>query len=133
MWHGREPEGITYEAEQGHAEILVRDLGLQQVHAVFTPRVKESKFDNEGSDEDDRVSSEESSRDRGFVARANFLAQDRSELMFLVKEASRSMANPTLKEWDKVKRIGRFLKGAPREQQLLKWQEKTQDCNVFGL
>ena len=48
------------------------------------------------------------------VARANYLAQDRSDIGFAVKELSRSMAKPTECDMAKLKRLGRYLKGCPR-------------------
>ena len=36
---------------------------------------------------------------RGMVARANYLAQDRSDIRFAVKELCRAMSSPTSKDW----------------------------------
>ena len=51
---------------------------------------------------------------RAVTARLNFLARDRPELQFSVKEACRCMSAPTVAAWTRVKRIGRFLINAPR-------------------
>ena len=46
--------------------------------------------------------------------RANYLAEDRPEIKFSAKEAARHMAEPSVLGMDAVKRIVRFLIGAPR-------------------
>ena len=35
-------EGITYEADQRHAEIIVQEMNLKKANAVSTPAVPES-------------------------------------------------------------------------------------------
>ena len=51
---------------------------------------------------------------RGVAARWNYLAQDRVDLKFATKEASRRMARPRLADWALLKRLRRYLLGAPR-------------------
>ena len=41
------------------------------------------------------LSNSESTRFRAIVARSNYLAQDRSDIMFSVKELTRHMSNPS--------------------------------------
>ena len=50
---------------------------------------------------------------RSCVARANYLAQDRADIAYAVKEACRDMANPTASSWEKVKRVVIDLNGEP--------------------
>ena len=51
---------------------------------------------------------------RALSARGNFLAQDRVDISFSSKELCREFAQPTRKSYDRLKRMGRFLIGAPR-------------------
>ena len=51
---------------------------------------------------------------RALAARANYLATDRADIQYAVKEICRGMANPTRGDWRKLKRLGRFLIGRPR-------------------
>ena len=51
---------------------------------------------------------------RGAAARGNYLAADRIDAQFACKEVCRYMAKPTLHSWKSLKRICRFLNGAPR-------------------
>ena len=46
---------------------------------------------------------------RAITARGMYLSQDRSDIQYAVKETSRSMSCPKLSDWEKLKRIGRYL------------------------
>ena len=48
-------------------------------------------------------SPEETTRYRAITARANYLAADRPDLMYAVKELCRGMAKPTKMHWHKLK------------------------------
>ena len=72
------------------------------------------------------------------TARANYLAQDRTEIRFAVKELSRRMANPRVKDINAMKRLARYLVGAPRmvtiyqNQERMKYIESWSDSNWAG-
>ena len=51
---------------------------------------------------------------RSAAARANYLAQDRPDVMFAAKEVCRLMASPTEGSWAALKRMCRYLAGLPR-------------------
>ena len=46
---------------------------------------------------------------RAISARANYLGQDRSEIQFSVKELCRAMSCPKEDDWNKLKRLSRYL------------------------
>ena len=48
------------------------------------------------------------------AARANYLAQDRSDIQYSVKEISRHQATPSTQGMLKLKRLGRYLTKASR-------------------
>ena len=74
-------EGIEYEADQRHAEIIVEHLGLSgNSKSVGTPSAKR------GNENDTALSSEEATAYRALVARANYLSQDRVDIGYVVKE-----------------------------------------------
>ena len=56
----------------------------------------------------------EATRFRAIAARANALAADRADIQYAVKEICRRMAKPVAGDWQKLVRLGRYLKGAPR-------------------
>ena len=69
---------------------------------------------------------------RSVVAKANYLAADRSDVHFAVKECAKGMSNPTEGDWTKLKRLGRYLKGKPRVVVHYAWQEATSKVTVFS-
>ena len=72
-------EGIIYEADQRHADIIIRDLGLEQSNPVVTPGEKKELK------EDQPLSPGEASVYRAIVARCFYLSQDRSDICYAVK------------------------------------------------
>ena len=65
------------------------------------------------------------------MARANYLAQDRSDIQYAVKELSRTMSEPTIGCWEKFKRLGRYLVGRTRAVQLFPYQEAASRLHVY--
>ena len=133
-------KGIVYEPDQRHVEMIVRDLGLETAGSVLTPGTR-AEHDVasapsgmpsiELEDEPELMSAEDSTRFRGLAARCNYLAQDRADIQFACKEASRRMARPRCGDWQLLKRIGRYLVGAPRYEQLFAWQSRPSHIHVF--
>ena len=64
--------------------------------------------------EEAEMSASDATRYRAIVARCNFLAIDRPDLMFAAKECSRKMARPQNGDWAALKRMGRYLIARPR-------------------
>ena len=90
--------GVTYEADPRHAELIIKDLSLEKAKSVTTPGTKE-----EGRTKDDNhqpLETSKASEYRAIVARMNYLAADRPDIAFAVKEAAREMSNPTNGGWN---------------------------------
>ena len=101
-------EGINYEADQRHAELIIEGMGLNESsNTVVTPGIKR--------EEDDRkLDKERATTFRALVARANYLARDRTDVQFAVKELCRNMSDPKEADWTALKRLARYLVGKPR-------------------
>ena len=129
--------GLEYEPDQRHAEILIKEFGVTK--AVATPGLKDEckkasdpteyneengQCDNfkKSNDEAQLLNKTDAKRFRGCAARANYLAQDRPDIQFSVKEITRSMANPRDADWCLLKRLARYLLGAPRAVHKFHWQ-----------
>ena len=132
--------GIAYEPDQRHAEMVVRDLGLEQAKAVATPGTKDDQALASTPEvsiavaiEDDPrlLIADEARLYRGVAARCNYLAQDRVDIQYPCKECSRRMARPRQGDWAALKRIGRYFKGSPRLIQHFRWQEMPKTVDVF--
>ena len=80
--------------------------------AMITPAIAKNKNElNVGIEE---LSPKQTSLHRAMVARANYLAQDRTDIRFAVKELSRWMSKPRVRDLESLKRLARYLIGANR-------------------
>ena len=92
--------GIEFEADPSHVEKILEEMGMEDCNSSAVPG-----------------SHEETWRYRSVVARANYLAQDRPDIRYAVKELCRRMSEPDLRDWRALKKLCRYLRGRPREQQ----------------
>ena len=105
---------IIYEADQRHAEIIIDEMGVRNGRTAKTPGEKD-KLESENG-EDEELSGSEATMYRALAARANYVAADRPDVQFSVKEICRKMAVPVRRDWGKLKRLARYLVGCPRVQ-----------------
>ena len=106
-------DGIQYEADQRHADIVVEELGLKDSKPVSTPGSK-GDVDRMLLEFGEKLGPAESTQYRALAARLNYLATDRPDIQFATNEVARHMATPTTGNWLLMKRLGRYLKGSPR-------------------
>ena len=125
-----EPDGYTYEPDQRHAEIIIEQMGVKDSRSVKTPGVKEEGDDVQNDEEE--LPREESGMYRAIAARSNYLAADRSDIQFAVKEICRSMSKPTRQCWSKLKRLAKYLAGKPRVVQRFKWQKEGKSIGIYS-
>ena len=79
----------------------------------------------EGEETSAELVGAEATRFRAVAARANYLAADRPDIQYAVKEICRTMAKPVQGDWQKLVRLGRYLKGSPRCVLEYNWQEES--------
>jgi hypothetical protein len=103
-------DGFACESDIRHAELVVKQMGLEQGKIVITPWVDEP----EDPEKDELLDNEHHNKYRSLIARQNFMSHDRMDMQFTSKECARNMSSPNLRDWGKLKRSGRYLKGAPR-------------------
>ena len=48
------------------------------------------------------------------AARINYLAMDRPDLQYAAKNLCRRMGNPRISDWEKARKIAKYIKGRPR-------------------
>ena len=114
--------GIEYEADPRHAEILMRDLEIFAKDSVVTPGVKRRAEDIESNQP---LPDEQHTQYRCLAARANYLSLDRPDICFAAKECCRRMSIPGTLDMQAVKRLARYLRSQPRVVYQYPWQE----CN----
>jgi len=66
----------------------------------------------------------EATRFRAVAARTNYLSADRPDIQYAVKEICRKMAKPVQGDWQKLVRLGRYLKGSPRCVLEYRWHDE---------
>ena len=120
--------GWEYEADQRHADLLIEGLNMTNANATKTPGEDEREDHVELMQE---LSSKDAREFRGLAARANYLAQDRPDLQYAAKEACRGMAKPLRLHLRALRRIARYLVGAPRLVWKFGWQGH-EDVQVFS-
>ena len=69
---------------------------------------------------------------RTLAARANYLALDRPDIQFATKELCRGMANPTVGDKRKLKRLARYLIEMPRIVSKFAFQEEPHELTGFS-
>ena len=119
--------GIEWEGDQKHVERYIEKIGLQQGKAVETPGVKH----DDKEVEDVAMTDKETTEYRGLVALLNFMAQDRPDLAFASKEASKSMSSPMKNDMMALKRVGRYLQKYPRGIMTYAWQQRVESLTVY--
>ena len=113
------------EADQRHAEIITEELGLNgRTKSLSTTGAKPQEVNEQ------EVDMNEATTYRALVARANYLAQYRSEIQFAVKQLCRGMSKPTEEDWTKLKHLGRYLVNKARCRALHMYQGKVNEVAV---
>ena len=111
-WH--DGVGISNEADQKHADAIIRETGASNLTSLNIPMSKEIKKDVRDKKDDivekrkfgklsmkeqplvgQILSPAETARYRALAATANFLAIDRGDIVHCAKELTRHMATPT--------------------------------------
>ena len=124
------PEGWEYEADQRHAELLAKSLNLEAAKGVKSPGEDAKPQDETLNGEP--LLGKEASEYRALAARANYLAQDRSDIAFAAKECCRGMALPTRGDLRRLRRLARYLLAVPRVVWKFGWQRVESVVMAFS-
>ena len=132
-------EGLELEADPRHAEIVMRDLDVSGSKVCKTPgakteprkQSKDSSEEEAAEEEGEAMEPKDATKYRAVVARLNYMAADRPDLQFAVKEVARHMASPHTGHWHALKRIGQYLKGRPRLILRYYWQSKISTVATY--
>ena len=104
------PTALEYQADPRHVELIVAQLGLKGgSRVVSTPSVKVPVSPDMMMPLPEAVVG----HFRSVRMRASYLALDRPDIQFAAKEAARGMSAPLVRHQEMLKRLGRYLLGAP--------------------
>ena len=110
-------EGIVYQHDPRHIDVLVKELGLENCNSVQTPATP----DVTEEEKSEPLSQVQHQKYRSQVARCLFLSQDRADITFIVNELCQMMSNPTQQSLAKLKRLTRYLKRERQWGQVFKY------------
>jgi hypothetical protein len=126
----RTADGYEWEADQRHAEMIVASAGLDDDSRPLTNPGRKL-VGKEIDDEPELLEAGAASDYRARAARANFLASDRPDIAFAVKELCRGMSAPTARDLEALKRLARYLLGKPRVVFHYAWQRAPESLDVY--
>jgi len=125
-------DGLKYEPDQRHVDIILQQLGLDsKSKSLSSPMLKPAEVKEEAGGDDD-LERNKATMYRALTARGLYLAQDRSDIQFAVKELSRKMSQPTVKDWKALVRLGRYLIGKPRIVLQFDYQSTVDKISIWG-
>ena len=122
--------GWEYEADQRHAEMVVKTLGLEEARSVQTP-CEDERVQHE-EEEEQYLSGSDVTTYRALAARINYLALDRADIQYAAKEVCRGMSRPSQLHWRKLKRLGRYLIARPRVVTEFKFQAEVPELHGYS-
>jgi len=122
-------DGIYMESDPRHAEIVVKQLELEDVSPLSAPmeRIKPKDLTEDDVKE---LSREDASSYRAIVARGNYLSIERSDIRYAVKELARRMSKPRNIDYWQLIHIGRYLNGKMR---IVNKYEYQKNCKIIDI
>ena len=66
------------------------------------------------------------------AAWVNFLAIDRADFLYSTKELTRNMSEPTVVDWYRLVRLGRYLKRRPRVLMWYRLQDRPEQLEIVS-
>ena len=124
-------EGVEYEADQLQAELIVKGMEIENAAPAPSPGVTYTKEEAKAYEDSALMSKPDASAFLGLAARLNYLSLDRADLQYAAKEVAKKMAAPREADWAKLKRVARYLVGAPRLVQIFCWQDLPAELHTF--
>jgi thiol-disulfide isomerase/thioredoxin len=119
-------EGIEWEADPRHADLIVKSVGVTGCK-VSTPGVKEKVEVLEDENEELDLSPEEAKIYRSTAMRAAYLSQDRPDIQVPCRELAKGLKDPKQRHWTMLKHLARYLKNKPRLVQLFRYQHNISE------
>ena len=115
------PQGWECEADQRHADLIIQETGAADKSTLSHPGGDKKVMEEESNSKE--LTGSEATRFRAVAARTNYLSVDRPDIQYAVKEVCRRMAKPVEGDWQKLARLGRYLKGDPRCVMEYQWKQ----------
>ena len=105
------PKGIRYEADPRQVEKFIREIELEGATGAVTPGQKVLAHQVESEVE---LPERDFTNFRALAARANYVAADRFDVLYVATEVCRFMSKPTDLAMGALKRLARYLRARPQ-------------------
>ena len=140
-------DGITLEPDPSHLEIVIDELGLATANPVASPgarddttltakEIQERRLLASPVTDDDQefpaLTGPRFKQYQSLAARLNFYSLDRPDVQFAVKELMRRLGSPDERDWTNLKRVARYLLGAPRCLARYPWSPLAPSLAVYA-
>ena len=123
----RTVRGYSVEANPKYIRDVIAVLGLEEAKPVATPSVKRTPTTESLAE----LENERQAVCRPAVGKLLYTCQERADIMYSVKETARKIICPTESDEMNVKRIVRYLKGAPSAKCLVEIVTLPKFVNVY--
>ena len=124
------PYKVVYEPDARHAKLLIESLGLTKASGAETPAEHRSADKQIADSKTPALSAEQKQLYRSCVMRAAYLAQDDPGIGEAVKGLSRHMNAPNEADFQRLKRLGRYLIKYPMTANVMKEQGEVSKIKV---
>ena len=123
------PRGVE-RIDEGKGESRCRQEEIQAGHEWDNANNGDDRDRPQMADDDDSDSQAFTNGDitryRALMARISYLSQDPPHLKFVSMQVCCAMAKPSVREMERVMRIGRYFAGKPRAKCWFRWQQSVE-------
>ena len=113
------------EGNPKHIQELLKTSGMESCKSVNTPMTAEDYKDDDFKKTDFQrreLTVAEAKLYRRGTALCVYISQDRGDISAATCQLATKMATPTEYDWERLKRVCRYLKGSPRFKYVYHWQ-----------
>ena len=114
-------DGTVYHCDKDVVELVDENVSIDDLLQPCDVVGAASEVESQDHS-DEELCPAEATKFRAIAARLNYMAVDRVDIQYAVKEVARHMSTPTQAGWQKLVKIGRYLIGRPRLVSEFKWQ-----------
>ena len=115
--------GLEYESNQRHVDLIIQQAGVGDCKAVSKPTCTDAEYHEIKRLESGALQTKEATDYRSIAARLEILAQEIVDVQHVAKDIAKHMARSMALDWIKIRRVARYLLGAPRYMQRYEWQQ----------
>jgi hypothetical protein len=120
-------QGLEYEADPRHAEIMVAECGLAFPGRAITPGVNRPLQEKASA----KLTAADATAYRSISMRGQYLSTDRPDISFSTKELARSLQQPDEEDWRALERLCSYLSAHPRLVWHFDWQQQPEHFAMF--